>query len=62
MKKVGSKVWKWTKRLVVAFFVLSIISTLLFRFIPVHVTPLMILRCVEQVVYVEVPKLKMNWV
>ena len=49
MKKVGSKVWKWTKRLVVAFFVLSIISTILFRFIPVPVTPLMLIRCVEQV-------------
>ncbi|HQV78977.1 MAG TPA: monofunctional biosynthetic peptidoglycan transglycosylase [Chitinophagales bacterium] len=56
------KIWKWTKRLVIAFFVLSILSTLLFRFIPVPVTPLMILRCVEQVVDGEVPKLKKNWV
>ena len=62
MKKVGSKVWKWTKRLVVAFFVLSIISTILFRFIPVPVTPLMLIRCVEQVVDGKAPKLKKDWI
>ena len=62
MKKVGSKVWKWTKRLVVAFFVLSIISTILFRFIPVPVTPLMLIRCVEQVADGKAPKLKKDWI
>ena len=62
MKKVWSKVWKWTKRLVVAFFVLSIISTILFRFIPVPVTPLMLIRCVEQVADGKAPKLKKDWI
>ena len=62
MKKVGSKIWKWTKRLVVAFFVLSIISTILFRFIPVPVTPLMLIRCVEQVADGKAPKLKKDWI
>ena len=62
MKKVWSKVWKWTKRLVVAFFVLSIISTILFRFIPVPVTPLMLIRCVEQVADGKAPKLKKYWI
>jgi len=62
MKKVWSKVWKWTKLLVVAFFVLSIISTILFRFIPVPVTPLMLIRCVEQVADGKAPKLKKDWI
>ncbi|MEZ5054095.1 MAG: monofunctional biosynthetic peptidoglycan transglycosylase [Chitinophagales bacterium] len=62
MKNWVQKIWKWTKRLVVAFFVLSILSTLLFRFIPIPVTPLMIIRCVEQVASGEAPKIKKDWV
>ncbi len=62
MKSWIQKIWKWTKRLIVAFFVLSILSTLLFRFIPIPVTPLMIIRCVEQVVSGEAPKIKKDWV
>ncbi|HRH58285.1 MAG TPA: monofunctional biosynthetic peptidoglycan transglycosylase, partial [Chitinophagales bacterium] len=62
MKNILSKIWKWTKRLVAAFFILSILSTILFRFIPVPVTPLMIIRCTEQVFSGEAPKLKKDWV
>lgn len=62
MKNIWKKIWKWTKRLVVAFFVLSILSTILFRFIPVPITPLMVIRCVEQVFSGEAPKLKKDWV
>lgn len=62
MKNICSKIWKWTKRLVAAFFILSILSTILFRFIPVPVTPLMIIRCTEQVFSGEAPKLKKDWV
>lgn len=62
MKNIWSKIWKWTKRLVAAFFILSILSTILFRFIPVPVTPLMIIRCTEQVFSGEAPKLKKDWV
>lgn len=45
-----------------AFFILSILSTILFRFIPVPVTPLMLIRCTEQVFSGEAPKLKKDWV
>ncbi len=62
MKNLGSKLWKWTKRLVIAFFVLSIVSTILFRFIPVPLTPLMLIRCVEQIFSGEAPKIKKDWV
>lgn len=62
MKNIWTKIWKWTKRLVAAFFILSILSTILFRFIPVPVTPLMIIRCTEQVFSGEAPKLKKDWV
>ena len=57
MKNIWQKMWKWIKRLTALFFILSIISTILFRFIPVPVTPLMVIRCVEQVFDGEAPKL-----
>ncbi len=62
MKNIWKKIWKWTKRLIVAFFILSIFSTILFRFIPVPVTPLMLIRSVEKVFSGEVPKIKKDWV
>jgi monofunctional biosynthetic peptidoglycan transglycosylase len=62
MKNIWKKIWKWTKRLTAAFFILSILSTILFRFIPVPVTPLMLIRCTEQVFSGEAPKLKKDWV
>lgn len=62
MKNIWKKIWKWTKRLTAAFFILSILSTILFRFIPVPVTPLMLIRCTEQVFSGKAPKLKKDWV
>lgn len=62
MKNIRQKIWKWTKRLTISFFVVSILSTILFRFIPVPLTPLMVIRCVEQVFSGEAPKLKKDWV
>jgi monofunctional biosynthetic peptidoglycan transglycosylase len=56
------KIWKWTKRAVIAFFVLSILSAIAFRFIPVPVTPLMLIRCVEQVAEGKFPVIKKDWV
>ena len=62
MKNVWKKIWKWLKRLIIAFFVLSILSTILYRFIPIPATPLMLIRCVEQVFHAEMPKIKKDWV
>lgn len=47
---------------IAAFFVLSVLSTLLFRVVPVPVTPLMIIRCVQQVGRGEMPRLAHDWV
>ncbi len=55
-------IWKWLRRLIIAFFLISIISTLLFRFIPVPVTPLMLIRCVEQIASGELPRIHKEWV
>ncbi|HTA82487.1 MAG TPA: monofunctional biosynthetic peptidoglycan transglycosylase [Bacteroidia bacterium] len=48
MKKFLGIVWKWFKRLTIAFFALSIFSVILFRFVPIPLTPLMLFRCIDQ--------------
>ncbi len=44
------------------FFIISIGSVILFRWVPIPVTPLMLIRCVEQKVDGKDMKLKKNWV
>ena len=43
-KKIG----RFILRCIVGFFVLSILSVVAFRFVPVPFTPLMVIRCVQQ--------------
>ncbi len=62
MKVILQRAWKWAKRLIVTFFVFSIFSAVLFRFIPIPVTPLMLIRCVEQIVAGDSPKIHKDWV
>jgi monofunctional glycosyltransferase len=57
-KKVLGFLWKIIKW----FFILSILSVIIFRFVPVPVTPLMLLRCGEQLFSSEKKlKLKKDW-
>jgi len=62
MKNFFRIVWKWFKRLALAFFALSIFSVILFRFVPVPVTPLMLFRCIDQKMAGETMKLDKTWV
>lgn len=48
-------------RLVVAVFLLSVLIVLFFRFVPVPVTPLMVIRCAEQFQAGESLRLKKDW-
>ena len=55
--------FRWIKFLIVGFFGLSILSAILFRFIPIPVTPLMLIRCTEQLMDETKPlKLHKDWV
>ncbi len=44
------------------FFIVSILSVILFRWVPIPVTPLMLMRCVEQKMDGKKMKLKKDWV
>jgi len=61
VKNVLSFIWKWTKRIVLGFLALSILSVIFFRFVPIPVTPLMLFRCVDQKLKGEHVKLDKKW-
>ena len=56
--KIIKKILKW---IVVAFFASTILSVVALRFMPVVVTPLMLIRCYEQVKAGEELKLSHDW-
>ena len=48
-------------KIVIGFLILSIASTIIYRFMPVPVTPLMVMRCIEQKSDGKPMKLSKNW-
>ena len=60
--KVGKKVSHFIWKLALGFIGFSICFVLLFRFVPVYITPLMVIRSVEQISAGEKLRLKHNWV
>jgi monofunctional biosynthetic peptidoglycan transglycosylase len=57
--KFFKKLLKW---IVVAFFASTILSVILLRFVPVMITPIMLIRCVQQVTEGRELKLRHYWV
>lgn len=58
----AGRVFRWIRNLVVVFFVFTIAWTLLAGFIPVLLTPLMVIRSVEAVTEGRSPKNSKDWV
>jgi monofunctional glycosyltransferase len=67
-KAPKSKKWSFPfilrkiRAVIIWFFILSISTTILFRFVPIPFTPLMIIRLGEQLFHGESLKLKKDWV
>lgn len=59
---LGKKIFRIIWKTAVGFFALSILSVLFFRFIPVPVTPLMLIRSVGHVIDGKELRLKHDWV
>lgn len=59
---VWSIVWKWIKRIVLGFFLLSIGWVLLYKFVPVPLTFYMVQRSLQQKMDGETMQLKKDWV
>jgi monofunctional glycosyltransferase len=56
------KVFRIVFKIILWFFILSIGSTIIFRWVPIPVTPLMLKRCVEQKMDGKPMKLQKDWV
>ena len=62
MKAFLLKLWRITWKTAMWFFILSIGSVILFRWVPIPVTPLMLIRCVEHKMDGKEMKLRKDWV
>ncbi len=62
MKEFLKKLWRFIWKTTIVFFIVSIASVIFFRWIPIPVTPLMLIRCVEQKMDGKGLKLKKDWI
>ena len=53
---------KWLQRLVIFFFASTILTVVAYRWLPVYVTPLMVIRCCQQIGRGEPIRLRHHWV
>lgn len=61
-RSLVSRLWRWTLIATGAFFVITIGLVVILRFIPMPVTPLMIIRCGEQLADGRSMRLSKDWV
>lgn len=61
-KKAMQTIWQVLWKTILLFFILSVVSVFIFKWIPVPVTPLMLIRCGEQLMEGDKIKLKKDWV
>jgi len=48
MKETFKKVWKWTKRILLFYFAISITSVIIFRWVPFFTTPMVMIRYIKE--------------
>lgn len=53
---------RWLRNLLIFFFVSTLTAVVFYRFIPVYLTPLMLMRCVQHMGNGDFPTLKHEWV
>lgn len=61
-KGISGKIWRIIRWLIILFFGSSILITLIYRFVPPPITPLMVIRVVEQMSSGDPVRLKKDWV
>ncbi|MBR6283790.1 MAG: monofunctional biosynthetic peptidoglycan transglycosylase [Muribaculaceae bacterium] len=55
-------VLRWVRNVIIFFFTSTVIAVVVFKYVPVYLTPLMVVRCFEQMGNGEWPTLKHEWV
>lgn len=61
-KKWGKRILIWIRNVILLFFVLSLFSVVLYRYIPVKLTPLMLIRLCEQSTSGKSLSMRQKWV
>lgn len=56
------KLWKWFKRLILFILISSLFMVLVYKWVPVFVTPLMLIRSLEHVFTGEMPRMHKRWI
>ena len=56
------RVTRWLRNILIFFFTSTILAVVILKYIPVYITPLMLIRCVEQMIDGEVPEIRHRWV
>ena len=62
MKTIFGKIFRIIWKTCLMFFILSIVSVIIFRWIPIPITPLMVIRCGEQIGSEKGMIMKHDWV
>ncbi len=62
LKKVLLKAWRILWKTAMWFLIISVCSVILFRWVPIPLTPLMLIRCVEQKMDGKEMRLSKDWV
>ncbi len=55
-------VTRWLRNILIFFFTSTILAVVILKYIPVYITPLMLIRCVEQMIDGEAPQINHRWV
>lgn len=53
---------RWLRNILIFFFASTILSVVILKYIPVYITPLMLIRCVEAVIDGKTPEINHHWV
>ena len=53
---------RWIRNILIFFFTSTILAVVILKYIPVYVTPLMLIRCVEAVMDGKTPEINHHWV
>lgn len=62
MQKPVSKILRILRNLLLLFFLSTLLAVIVYRYIPIYITPLMVIRSVQQIVSGEKPTCKHTWV
>jgi len=62
MKKILLRIIRWIRNLLLALFILSLFFVLLYKYVPVYYTPLMLSRSIEQLIDGKKMQISHQWV